>query len=218
MRCIINKKEKSYIKYIDYKYLNSIGFSKTQIDKVEKLINRAIKEKLYSKIKVPYHNLKHIERVVIYAIWILNEKEKNKEQIEDYEILLLAALYHDCARGSSSNKMHGIIGAKIAKDKLKKALDNKTVNSICLLIETHASNKDIVNFKNYNYTENEKKNIQILSNILKDADALDRNRIKLFPFAWCNVNKLRTSEAKVIYNSSNQFYHKYKDAIKKQNK
>ena len=55
-----------------------------------------------------------------------------------------------------------------------------------------------------------KENIQILSNILKDADALDRNRIKVFKFAQCNPNYLRTNEAKEIYYISNIFLKKYK--------
>lgn len=210
----LNIKNKSFIESIDPEYLNSIGFSQNQISKVKELINRGIQEKLYEKMKVPYHNLKHIEKVIMYVIWILNEKESKKEYIKNHDILLLAALYHDCARNSASNKMHGVVGAKIARDKLKDTLDDKTINSICLLIETHASYQDTVDFKNYTYSEEEKKNIQILSDILKDADALDRNRIKLFPFAQCDVDKLRTLEAKNIYNKSDLFYDKYKEATK----
>lgn len=210
----LNIKNKSFIGSIESEYLNSIGFSQTQINKVEELVSRGIQEHLYEKMRVPYHNLKHIERVIMYSIWILNEKENKYEHIKNHNVLLLAALYHDCGRHLASNKMHGIVGAKIARERLKDTLDDKTINSICLLIETHASYQDMVDFKNYNYSEEEKKNIQILSDILKDADALDRNRIKLFPFAQCDVNKLRTLEARNIYNKSELFYDKYKDATK----
>lgn len=210
--------EKSYVKYMDFDYLTNIGFSKNQIDMVNKLTDKAINQRLYSNTKIPYHNIKHIERVIMYSIWILNEKEKKGELLENRDVLLLAALYHDCGRNSVFNKMHGIIGAKIARDKLRNTMNYKIINSICLLIETHAVSSDRVNFNNYNYTLKEKKNIQTLSDILKDADALDRNRIKLFPFLKCNVNKLRTLEAKDIYNNSDLFYFKYKDAVKKSKK
>lgn len=206
--------KESYISYIEPEYLNKIGFKENQINKVKRLMNRGIQENLYSKTKIPYHDNKHIERVIMYAIWILKEKEKKKEYLENQEILLLAALYHDCGRNVASNKMHGIVGAKIARNKLKNTIDDKAINSICLLIETHASYQDIDDFRDYNYSEEEKKNIQILSDILKDADALDRNRIKLFPFAKCDVNRLRTLEAKEIYKCSALFYDKYQEAVK----
>lgn len=211
--------ERNYIKFINANYLRKLGFSKKQIDKVEELFHHGIQEKLYTKSRVPYHNMKHIEKVIMYAIWILNKKAKKEEFLEDQDILLWAALYHDCGRSfKAPGKKHGIVGAEIAKNKLKSILEDKTINSICLLIETHANASDEVDFKNYNYKKKEKKNIQLLSNILKDADALDRNRIELFPFAKCDINRLRTVEAKDIYYQSDLFYKKYKEAIKESRK
>ena len=60
--------EKSNIKSIDTNYLNSIGFKGNQINQIYDLINRSIKEQLYTKIHFPYHNLEHIERVLCYCI------------------------------------------------------------------------------------------------------------------------------------------------------
>ncbi len=199
--------EKSNIKNMNINYLISIGFKKDQIDLIYDLINRGIKEKLYTKNHFPYHNIEHVEKVLCYCIWILNKIQNN------IDILLYSALYHDCGRKLTvSNKMHGIVGAKIAKEKLKKAFNNKDLNSIELLIENHAKPNDTVDFKNYKFAESEKENIQILSNILKDADALDRNRIKTFKFAQCNPNYLRTNEAKEIYHISDIFLEKYEEA------
>lgn len=205
--------EKSYIKNMDIHYVSSIGFSEEQIQFIFKLVNRGIQEKLYVNSHVPYHNLKHIERVLCYCMWILNQKKNNGEILENQDILFYSALYHDCGRSLLvSNKMHGIVGAQIAKEKLKDTFDSKKVIGICLLIETHASRVDEVDFKNITFSKEEKENIQILSNILKDADALDRNRIKLFKFAQCNPNFLKTKEAKEIYLQSDTFYLKYQDA------
>lgn len=208
--------EKSYIQDISFDYLFNLGFSKEQIQRVNELVNQGIKEKLYTKSRVPYHNMKHIEKVIMYSLWIVNEKRKNGEMLDNIDILLLAALYHDCGRKwQISNKIHGVVGADIASKKLKGSFDDKTIHSICLLIETHAKIDDTVDFKGYKYTLKEKKQIQELSDILKDADALDRNRIRLFSFARCDVNRLRTPEAKIIYQSSNQFFNQYEKAIQK---
>lgn len=198
---------KSNIKNIDINYLTEIGFTEEQINIVFDLINRGIKEKLYTKNFVPYHNIEHIIRVICYSIWILNKQANNGKILKNKELLLYSALYHDCGRSLKvSNKMHGIISARIAKEKLKKDYNDKELNIIEILIETHAKPNDKVDFKNYNFSENERKNIQELSNILKDADALDRNRIKLFKFAQCDPKYLRTDEAKEIYNMSSSFF------------
>lgn len=207
------KVEKSNIKNIDTSYLKNINFKENQINQIYDLVNKSIKEQIYTKIHFPYHNLEHIERVLCYSFWILNMKISNGELIKNIDILLYSALYHDCGRSFFvTNKMHGIVGAKIAREKLKKDFNDKDLNMIELLIETHAKPDDIVDFKNYKFSKKEKENIQILSNILKDADALDRNRIKLFKFAQCNPHYLRTNEAKEIYNISDVFLENYEKA------
>lgn len=177
------------------------------------MIHKGIEEQLYIKIHFPYHNIDHIERVLCYCIWILNMKISKGEFLNNIDILLYAALYHDCGRSLIiSNKNHGIVGAKIAREKLKRNFNHKDLNSIEPLIETHAKTNDIVDFKNYKFTESDKENIQVLSNILKDADALDRNRIKIFKCAQCKYNYLRTNEAKEIYHMSPMFLKQYEEA------
>lgn len=206
--------EKSYVKLMNKNYLEKLGINYSQISKIEEIINRGINEKLYTKTIVPYHNIKHIEKVLIYSYLILNKKRFNGEKIDNEEILLHAALYHDSGRRRSLGKNHGVVGAKIARRNLEDTFDEKTINSICLLIETHALIDDKVDFKNYDYTKEEKNNIQTLSNILKDSDALDRNRIRLFKFAQCNPKFLRTKEAKEIYIISDSIFNEYMNANK----
>lgn len=208
--------EKSYIKTIDSKYLEDIGITNEQIEKVSSLVNQGIEEHLYSKSLVPYHNIKHIERVIMYAIWILNLKKAKGEKLSNTELLLWASLYHDSGRSLRvSNKSHGVVGAQIAREKLKNKFEEKDLDVIEFLIETHAKKTNLVDFKNKNFSDKEKENIQILSDILKDADALDRNRIKLFSFAQCKVEYLRTKEAKEIYKQSDTLLKKYEETIKK---
>lgn len=205
--------EKSNIQKINRKYLANLGFNENDIERVVTLVNQGIKEKLYTKTKVPYHNLKHIERVMIYCLWILNIK--NDELKDSKDLLLLASLYHDAGRSKgATNKNHGIVGAQIAHERLKNKVDAKNLDIIELLIKTHATKSDVVDFEDKKFTEQEKKKIQILSDILKDADALDRNRIKLFKFAQCKIEFLRTKEAKEIYSKSSKFLKKYEEATR----
>lgn len=97
----------------------------------------------------------------------------NGEVLDDKELLLLAALYHDSGRSKgASNKMHGVVGAQIARSKLSKTLDEKILDIIEFLIATHASKIDKVDFKNKEFSEKEKKNIQALSDILKKMPML----------------------------------------------
>lgn len=207
--------EKSYIKGMELKYLYDIGINKNQIDLVVDLVKEGIDKKLYTNSTIPYHSLTHAERVIIYSLWISNTLEQNGSIIDNQDLLLKAALYHDCGRTwNPFAENHGISGAKKARILLKDELDEKSLNIIELLIETHAQKENKVNFKNYEFNNQEKENIQLLSDILKDADALDRNRIKLFTFAQCKEEYLRTSVAKEIYLKSDEFYTKYMNAVK----
>lgn len=208
--------EKSYIKKMELKYLYSLNINKKEIDQIYELVNEGIKRKLYSNSFIPYHNIYHIERVLIYCFWIINLLEKEGFKIDNKEYLFKAALYHDCGRSLNPfAENHGIRGAKRMKELLANEYDEKGLKVLELLIETHAIKDDIVDYKGYPFTHQEKMNIQMLSNILKDADALDRNRIKLFSFAQCKVEYLRTREAKDIYDKSSELYNKYVQAMKK---
>lgn len=208
--------EKSYIKRMELKYLYSLDINKKEIDEIYNLVNEGIEKKLYAKKLIPYHNIYHIERVLIYCYLITKSIEKEGFRLENKEYLYKAALYHDCGRSLNPfAENHGILGAKRMHEILKDEYDEKGLKVLELLIETHAIKDDIVDYKGYPFTHQEKANIQMLSNILKDADALDRNRIRLFSFAQCKVEYLRTKEAKEIYLKSDELYSKYMQAMKK---
>lgn len=201
---------------MELKYLYDIGINKDQVDLVDNLVKEGIDKRLYTNTTIPYHNLYHAERVIIYSLWISSALEQKGAIIDNKDLLLKAALYHDCGRSwNFFGENHGIKGAKKARILLKNELDEKSLNIIELLIETHAQKENKVDFKNYEFNNQEKKNIQLLSDILKDADALDRNRIRLFSFAQCKEEYLRTYVAKEIYLKSDEFYDKYMQTVAK---
>lgn len=162
------------------------------------------------------HDIKHIERVTIYVKWIINEKEKKGEKVENQDILKTAALYHDIGKSiDASNATHGIIGSKEFRKNKQGILTDDYIDKICALIETHAVEDDKIHLSNISPDELE--NLQLLSNILKDADALDRNRLNYpAPIGTCDVNKLRTEEAKQILKTSDTLLKEYMDAYIKE--
>ena len=206
--------ETSYIEVMNKDYLLNLGFQPEQLNFISELVKKGIQEKLYTNTKDFKHDLKHIERVLTYVQWILNEKKKNGKVIENQELLFYATLYHDIGKTiGASNKEHGKVGRQELYKYLEDALDEKSIKIVSSLIKTHASEDDRVEFSE-DFSEEEKKRIQELSDILKDADALDRNRLNYpAPMGVCDVNKLRTQEARKILKFSDQFLEEYNKAI-----
>lgn len=206
--------ETSYIEVMNKDYLLNLGFQPEQLNFISELVKKGIQEKLYTNTKDFKHDLKHIERVLTYVQWILNEKKKNGKVIENQELLFYATLYHDIGKTiGASNKEHGKVGSQEVYKYLEDALDEKSIKIVSSLIKTHASEDDRVEFSE-DFSEEEKKRIQELSDILKDADALDRNRLNYpAPMGVCDVNKLRTQEARKILKFSDQFLEEYNKAI-----
>ena len=200
--------EKSYIDFFTNEMLSKYGLDSNDKMIISNLVKKGIQEELYTQTKDYQHNLKHVERVITYVRMILN-KMNNIPFNED--ILMYAALYHDIGKTKgASNKEHGIVGATEFKKNMHGILDDKTINIICLLIYQHASETDLVNFDNSEFSLEEQKSIQLMSDILKDADALDRNRLNFpAPIGTCDINKLRTSEAKDILKLTDSLYHDY---------
>ena len=69
--------ETSYIEVMNKDYLSNLGFQQEELHFISELVKKGIQEKLYTNTKDFKHDLKHIERVLTYVQWILNEKKKN---------------------------------------------------------------------------------------------------------------------------------------------
>src|SRR5574344_2037912 len=95
---------KSYIDNINHEYLPHIGIDKKQMDNIKRYINIAIANHLYTNTKDFQHDLKHIERVLMYEQLIINEKAKHYEIVNDQEVLFLATIYHDCGLTTGANR------------------------------------------------------------------------------------------------------------------
>ena len=201
-------KEQSYIEKFTDEMISKYGLNSRDKDIISFLVKKSIDEKLYTDTKDYQHNLKHIERVIAYTRMIIN---KINNPLINEEILMYAALYHDIGKTKgASNQEHGLVGAAEFKKMMQGKLNDKAIEIISLLIYQHASESDLINFENSNYSEEEKKTIQLMSDILKDADALDRNRLNFpAPIGTCDVNRLRTDEAKEVFKLTDSLYQDY---------
>lgn len=205
-------KEQGYIENFSDSMLLKYNLDSRDKDIIKFLINKSIDEKLYTDTKDYQHNLKHIERVIAYARMIM---KKTYLSPKNEEILMYAALYHDIGKTiGSSNQEHGLVGSEEFKKMMNGKMDDKKIDIISKLIFQHASEEDKIDFTNSNYSLIEQQEIQLMSDILKDADALDRNRLNYpAPIGTCEENKLRTAEAKEILLLTDSFYQDYCKAI-----
>lgn len=149
------------------------------------------------------HNIYHIQRVMLFS-QIIAQNEGISEKIST--LLLLAAALHDSGKTKDRKDFdHGKESAKIAKEYLQNNIDNiseEDVKIIQIAIEYHTiKEKDKINvpeLKNlcqkYNVSIANLERIEIISSILKDADALDRTRFDIQNIL--DIDSLRTNTAR----------------------
>lgn len=205
-------KEESYLLYFSQEMLEKYGLTLEDKEMIVNFVERGIAERLYTNTDDFQHDLKHIEKVLTYVKMLTNRI--NNPQIRQ-DLLLTAALYHDIGKVmGASNKTHGVVGAQEFAKLSQENMSPKDIEIIKILIEQHDKEDDNIDFTDKDYSLEEQQAIQLMANILKDADALDRNRLNYpAPFGNCDVNKLRTVAAKEILSLTNSFYHDYYETI-----
>lgn len=136
------------------------------------------KDQLYSSI---IHGLYHSEKVFMYSFILAKKLGLSQDECE---ILLDAALYHDCGRiHNAEESFHGYVSAikveeeRILSDKpIYKNNDNFRLLQAIIDIHSQNDNRERINFDNYELPEEMYPVYTKLYSILKDADALDRKR------------------------------------------
>ena len=151
------------------------------------------------------HGISHNERVAIFvfAIGILEGLNDT-----DLKLLLEAAKYHDIGRiNNGKDVMHGIRSAQMI-EKMEMDLssaDKEILKAICIY---HSDDDSRINeiANEQNITPNQMDRFIKLANILKDADALDRVRLK-----WdiLDTKYLRTEFAKRMVPAAYEIYYNY---------
>lgn len=154
------------------------------------------------------HKISHIQKVLLFSQIIAQNEELSQDEIK---ILLASAAFHDCGREKDrDNGEHGLASAKIAEQYFRKNIKNPykikldEIGIVQVVIEYHVVNEEALGQVNesrlkelcykYNVKTEEYEKVKRISEILKDADALDRTRF----ISGSNLDSqfLRTKTAK----------------------
>lgn len=151
------------------------------------------------------HNIYHIQRVMLFSQIIAKNEGISKK---NFTLLLLAAALHDSGRTRDRKDFeHGKNSAEIAKEYIQNninSISEEDVKIIQIAIEYHTTQEkekgriNITELKElcqkYNVSMANLERIEIISSILKDADALDRTRFDTQN--TLNTDSLRTNTAR----------------------
>lgn len=136
------------------------------------------------------HKISHIQKVLLFSQIIAQNEGLNSNELK---ILLASAAFHDCGRKKDrDNGKHGLASAEIAGEYLRKNTKNQygiepeEIGIVQVAIEYHVIEEDFQGQVNetklkelchkYNVSERKYEDVKHISEILKDADALDRTR------------------------------------------
>ena len=157
-------------------------------EKLRNIIKNADSTGFYSKNR--FHSMEHIAKVITFS-YLLGKSENLDE--EEMKLLLTASAFHDCGRnGNDGENKHAEAGAKIAGTYFKENADNpfyikqEEIPIVQVIIHYHEHkekehgkldvNEITKLIKKYGVSENKLNQIERLCMLLKDADALDRER------------------------------------------
>lgn len=177
-----------------------------------KVINNINKDKLYnSKI----HGLYHSKKVFLFCYLIAKQMKLNKI---DMQILIDAALYHDIGRiNDYEDSLHGYCSALRIEDAVNHPIykDEENLNILKAIIDGHSVADEHKERFIFDYDIKNEDRYYLLYDILKDADALDRNRFYNTSDAYLDKSYLRTDYSKKLIALSLEINNIYKSEINK---
>ena len=163
---------------MQYDYLGLLSYMKKSgaMDRVERDLDEIdSNSKLY--FSSPVHGISHTKRVTFLA-----EALCSLDRVpEEYRRLIIkAAELHDIGRKSDLiDSDHGLAGKlKIEKYNLLSKYSKRSQEIIKFAVECHSLSKKEVNQRLEKLPKKDRKDFELVLNYLKDADKLDRARIK----------------------------------------
>lgn len=182
---------------------NDIEINERDMEILINKINSIKKEFLF---KSNFHGLYHSEKVLLFS-YLIGKAEKLNDV--EMEIIMDAAIYHDIGRNNENeDTAHGFASSCRLDSEKGRILsntiyeDNVTFTYLKAICDAHSmpDDKEKRIFDNYNYEEEkiEYEQFHKLSDILKDADALDRTRFASVNPAALKESFLRNESAKKL--------------------
>ncbi|MFA5603676.1 MAG: HD domain-containing protein [Bacilli bacterium] len=198
---------------------------KSDYNIVNKYIDLTIEEQqkiteILSSIKTNYlydskiHGLYHSEKVFLFAYIIAKAENLNPV---DLQIITDAALYHDIGRiNDCEDTLHGLCSANRVGNVINNDIykDKENLNILKAIIDGHSVNDSRRDCFIEDYEIKESDRYYKLYNILKDADALDRNRFYSYNDCFLDERYLRTDMSKKLIVLSKEINDFYKEKLK----
>ena len=140
------------------------------------------------------HGVDHAERVLTFASYIGLKSDLSAREMS---ILIESSKWHDCGRVVVKNDTeHAIKSAAKIKDLIGERYSIRDIDMIKAAIELHEIDEGKCNYdevfnsvcNKYSIDASDKNSLRVISDILKDADALDRLR---FTFGNLDPTRLR---------------------------
>ncbi len=165
----------------------------------------------YSDTDCIIHGPAHVARVLYLSLAIADKEEILDQHIR--KVLAIAAILHDCGRKTDASEPdHGRRSAELAErlcGKNPQILDmdfsEKEVEIIYTLIKYHSLPDELGIYEIENFLPEQKELALQLFQILKDADGLDRVRLK-GTTGETNLSYLRLASSKTLLPLSERMY------------
>ena len=164
--------------------------------------------KLYVVLYDRKHDVNHAIRCALYTHLLCQKKNVEKKY---YDYVMMAAIYHDSGLDRSKPKeTHGVDGANLFEKYNKDKYEVKDLEIIKRLIALHASESNELDLSGLNIRSKKViENLNLIYKILKDADAIDRNRLD-YSFAKCKPRSLRLPVSKSLLEIADYVLFEYK--------
>lgn len=142
------------------------------------LFEKAEKVQSQNLSESPVHGVQHVKNVLLISNYL---GKKNNISEQDIDILREAAIYHDICHKRSGNKEHAKEGADYYLQGVESKLKQNEKEEVAFLIEAHEIDgleKIILNANRRfpNISDERKRELIVLVQILQDADRLDMLR------------------------------------------
>lgn len=182
--------------------------SKEEQDILSDYFKQLSDNKLYVVLYDRKHDVSHALRVALYTYLLC--KKKNVEA-KYHDMAMMVAIYHDSGLDRSKPKdTHGIDSANLFEKYNKDKYSPKDLEIIKRLISLHSSTSNELDMNGLHVRSKKAiEQINLVYSIIKDADAIDRNRLD-YSFAKCKPRSLRLTEAKALMETADKVLFEYK--------
>ncbi len=167
-----------------------------------------IDNKLFVVLYDRKHDVNHAIRTALYSYLLCRSKNIAPKYVD---MVVMAAIYHDSGLDRSKPKdTHGVESAALFEKANSDKYQQKDLEIIKRLIALHSSESNQLDLSGLNIRS--KNTINILNTIykiLKDADAIDRNRLD-YSFVKCKPRSFRLPESKALLEVADSVLFEYK--------